>query len=67
MGSTPTPILPTDRQARARLAGLTRAARAANTRHAELVRRRAELRTELADARRQWRAARSRERRQVAS
>ena len=27
MGSTPTPILPTERQARARLAGLTRAAR----------------------------------------
>jgi hypothetical protein len=67
MGSTPLPVLPTERQARARLAGLTRAVRAANTRHAELVRRRAELRAELVDARRQWRAARSLERRRVAS
>jgi chorismate mutase len=67
MGVTPTLATVTERQARARLARLTRTARSVDRRHAQLTQRRADLAVELADARRQYQAIRARERGEVAS
>jgi hypothetical protein len=67
MGATPDPALLTERQARARLARLTRTVYSVDRRLDDLTRRRVELNRALVAARQNYEAVRDRKRREGAS